>query len=140
MTYISDATIAAFKGTDYRVFLSGAPFVLKIDVESPELASLMRTKSVDAAAFITAFNPASSKRSMAENLRDHQALKQDLLARLIEPVEGEGAHPNGSWDAETSWLAPGLSLEEASEIGRAYGQDAILWSGPDAVPRLILLR
>ncbi len=34
----------------------------------------------------------------------------------------------------------GLPLEEARALGNEFEQNAIVWSGPDAVPKLILLR
>jgi len=35
---------------------------------------------------------------------------------------------------------PGLSLEASKSLGARFEQNAIVWSGADAVPQLILLR
>jgi hypothetical protein len=34
----------------------------------------------------------------------------------------------------------GMALDAAQEVGRRYGQNAIVWAGADAVPELVLLR
>jgi hypothetical protein len=54
------------------------------------------------------------------------------------PGEGQGEDP--SWLAEASFLVLGLGREEASDLGRKYGQNAIVWVGSDGVPELVLLR
>lgn len=55
-------------------------------------------------------------------------------------IEGEGLDSSGKWPAEKSFLALGLDLETSSALGREFGQNAIVWAGVDAIPRLILLR
>ena len=37
-------------------------------------------------------------------------------------------------------LSLGISLELGSQIGTKYGQNAIVWAGSDAIPKLVLLR
>ncbi|SHL69343.1 Protein of unknown function [Nitrosospira sp. Nsp11] len=65
------------------------------------------------------------------------------LRSLVGPsriIEGEGFDPCGKWPAEKSFLALGLDLKESSALGKEFGQNAIVWAGADAIPRLILLR
>jgi hypothetical protein len=33
----------------------------------------------------------------------------------------------------------GLALEAAKSLGRRHEQNAVVWSGPDAVPQLVML-
>jgi hypothetical protein len=55
-------------------------------------------------------------------------------------IPGIGVHPTGEWRGEPSYLVPGLSREAAEELGRQFEQNALIWSGADAVPELLLLR
>jgi len=55
-------------------------------------------------------------------------------------TDGTGRHPSNGWAGEASYLALGLSQEAAEAIGVRFEQNAIVWSGSDAVPRLVLLR
>lgn len=53
---------------------------------------------------------------------------------------GEGKQPSGDWEGEDSLLVLGINLEDAKAVWIKWGQNAILWSGADGVPQLILLR
>ncbi len=140
MSDISNETINAFLATEYRAPLSGVVVAMHIDRACPEMAAHFMSTDVNRAAFITAFNPRSTARSEIDNLQYHQALGDDLRALGASLIEGEGADPTGQWRPEASWLASGLEHDQACEIGRRYGQDAIVWIGSDAIPRLLLLR
>jgi hypothetical protein len=50
-----------------------------------------------------------------------------------------GHDTNSDW-REASVLALDVSLELGSQYGTIYGQNAIVWAGADAVPKLVLLR
>jgi hypothetical protein len=50
-----------------------------------------------------------------------------------------GHDTNSDW-REASVLALGISLELGSQFGIKYGQNAIVWAGSDAIPKLVLLR
>jgi Protein of unknown function (DUF3293) len=49
-------------------------------------------------------------------------------------------HPSGAWPPELSFFALGISERAARDLGRRFDQDAVVWAGADAVPRLLLLR
>ena len=55
-------------------------------------------------------------------------------------IEGAGADPTGAWPPEKSYFSLGVDLETARVLGRRYQQDAVVWTGKDAIPKLILLR
>jgi hypothetical protein len=54
--------------------------------------------------------------------------------------QGSGSEKGSKWPAERSYFALGMALEPAEAIGRHFDQDAIVWVGADAIPRLVLLR
>ncbi|WP_042883899.1 DUF3293 domain-containing protein [Cupriavidus necator] len=138
-TAIDDATLRAYRETHYRV-RGDMPMTLRIDQASVPLAALHRAHGVASSAFITAANPFSQRCDDAANLRRQQALAQDVAQMGLRAIDAAGEHPSNGWPAEPSLLVPGLSLEEARRLGEKYEQNAVVWSGADAVPRLVLLR
>lgn len=139
MSTLPDKLVLAYRKTEYRVH--GAPgFVLRIDVPSPELLTLHRRHQVAFSAFLTACNPYSRLVDAAENAARQQALADALRARGFACLPGIGQHPSGDWPGEDSLLALGPTLDEARAFGAQFEQNAIVWAGDDAVPRLILLR
>ena len=136
---IAPATIAAYRETDYWVG-GDTPFTLRVGEFSPALAALHEARRVDSSAFITACNPFSRALDAAANAERQAALLHDLRQRRLGCVEGIGQHPSGDWPGEPSMLVLGIALDEARALGHAYEQNAIVWVGADATPRLMLLR
>lgn len=131
--------IRAYRETEYRVH--GTPgFVLRVDAASADLLALHARHRVTSSAFLTACNPYGRKLDSAENERRQRALAGALGARGFVCLPGIGQHPTGDWPGEDSILALGLRLDEAQALGDEFEQNAIVWAGADAVPRLILLR
>jgi len=67
-------------------------------------------------------------------------LAKELTSRSLEFVTGIGQHPSNKWPGEPSYLVFGLTLEASKVLGTRLEQNAIIWSGSDGVPQLILLR
>ncbi|MFM0221514.1 DUF3293 domain-containing protein [Paraburkholderia dipogonis] len=132
-------TIQAYLETCYRVH-GDTPTTLKIGETSPTLATLHKAHHTDCSAFITACNPFSQNASDEFNAAKQQALANELKELGLTFVDGIGQHPSNSWPGETSFLVLGLALEAAKTLGTRYGQNAIVWSGADAKPQLVLLR
>ena len=138
-SHIEPPLIQAYRETHYRVTDERA-FTLRIDIPSPELAAIYSARGISCSAFITAFNPFSRTLSPAENESRHEALIAGVVNRGLKHLSGIGEHPTNGWEGEKSLLILGLALEEARALGNEFEQNAIVWSGPDAVPKLILLR
>jgi hypothetical protein len=138
-TAIDDATLRAYRETEYRVH-GDAPLTLKIDKPSAPLAALHQRLHVASSAFITAANPFSQPCDASQNDARQHALADELAQLGFAAIPGIGQHPDNGWPGEPSFLVPGIPLEAARTLGTKYGQNAIVWSGADAVPRLILLR
>jgi hypothetical protein len=136
---IDQATISAYLETDYIV-RGESSVILRIGKVSPELAEIHRSHRVDCSVFITAFNPLSQPLNEQENARRHEFLMQEIKLRSLPTVQGLGSHPDNGRPPEVSLLVPGLSLEASKSLGARFEQNAIVWSGTDAVPQLILLR
>lgn len=129
--------VAAYRRTDYRV---GSEFSLRIDQYSAALRDWQRGHGVDCSAFLSAVNPYSLRVDEAENQSRHKALRLRLERQLLPFAEGAGVDPEEIWPPEAAFLIGGLALDAACCWGRDLEQNALVWSGEDAVPRLVLLR
>ena len=135
----NNSLIKAYQETEYRV-TQGHSLVLRVDAPCPELASLYKAKGVSCAAFITACNPFSNLLSDEDNAKRQARLAAELKRRSLYFFGGIGQHPSGNWPGEPSFLVLGLALEAAKSLGKAYEQNAVVWCGADAVPKLVLLK
>lgn len=138
-TCIAPETTDAYRETHYRVD-AAPPFVLRIGEASARLRELHARWDVDASVFLTACNPESRSLDEAENTRRHEALREEIDRRGLRCLEGAGQHPSNGWPPERSFLVLGVDLDEAREWGARWQQNAVVWAGADAVPRLLLLR
>jgi hypothetical protein len=137
---ISAWKIQAYQKTDYRFGEGTGAITLRVDVHSDELARLFAKSAQTCGLFITAFNPFGQVRSVDANEAAHVRLRTELKSVCPLVIEGAGADPTGAWPPEKSYFALGVDLEASKHLGQQYGQDAIVWAGKDAIPRLILLR
>jgi len=130
---------AAYRATRYRVHAGSAPFELRVDAASEPLAALMRRHGVVTAAYLTACNPHSVRTSDAANRAANDALRAALVAADAFVFDGEAIDPTGAWPVEPSFLALGIALATARELGVRFRQNALLFADDDAVPRLVWL-
>jgi hypothetical protein len=135
---IDAATLQAFRETEYRVH-SNEPFILRVGEACSALAAAHKRHRVDCSAYITACNPFSQIFDDEANAERHAALGLEIAQRSLSSIKGIGQHPASHWK-EASYLVFGLTLEAAKTLGTRLEQNAILWTGADAVPQLILLR
>ncbi|MSQ81110.1 MAG: DUF3293 domain-containing protein [Candidatus Methylopumilus sp.] len=131
--------LKSYKSADYHVDASPS-FILKIGMHSRELESIYKTSYKYTAAFITAFNPYSQELSNQENKDRNHKLEELLQSLHFDYIHGEGKCGHGDWDGEESFLIFGISKKQASEIGKEFEQNAIVWCDKDAIPQLLLLK
>lgn len=139
-TAISSEKIAAYRATHYRVGNGPEAFTLRIDTKSDSLRRLYKTTGQTCGLFITAFNPFGRAQSAEANEAAHSHLGDYLRAIASHVIEGAGADPTGAWPEEISFFALGIGDDAARQLGSRFHQDAVVWVGPDAIPRLRLLR
>src|SRR5690349_17401467 len=135
---LDPATIQAYRETHYLVE-GKTPMTLRVGERNEALAALQSEAGVESSAFVTAWNPYSQKHDDDLNARRQEELADELAKLGVKVIEGEGKHPVDEW-GERSFLVLGISLEASKQLGTRYEQNAIVWAGADAVPRLILLR
>jgi len=139
-TQIHADKVRAYLATDYRLGQTEQEIVLTIGQHSPRLAVLFNSNKVKCGAFITAYNPQGNIHCEAANALGHAELASKLQELGLKAIEGTGSEESTEWPAEKSYFAFGLALEPAKAIGTHFDQDAIVWVGRDAIPKLILLR
>ena len=136
---IDPLTVQAYLETEYRV--QGEPgFTLRVGQASAELLSAHRRYQADYSAFLTACNPFSEAFDATANAARQSVLAEELARCGLVFLPGIGQHPSNEWPGEESFLVLGLTLEAAKSLGLRFEQNAFVWNGADAVPRLILLR
>jgi hypothetical protein len=136
---IDHDTIQAYLQTHYRVFEPVA-FTLRVEEPNLDLITAQHQRQVDCSAFVTACNSFSQLLDSATNLERHQSLARELSQRGLVYCEAVGQHPSNQWPPEASFLIYGLSLPDAKALGTQLEQNAIIWSGADGTPQLILLK
>lgn len=122
----------AYRATHYRV---GGSFTLRVGERSEELDRLLAERGLTEWAYLTAHNPGSVPLSAAKNRARQAALLARLAGRPI--ILGEAIAPDGDWEPEPSVLVLGLARDEAIEIARAFGQNAILAGGRSEPVQLV---
>ena len=138
-TQVSPALIAAYNATRYRVF-ADETFDLKIGQGSANLSNLYQKYGCLSALIITAWNPYSAATSKANNMAAQGRLELKLLAWPVTFIPATGQDAEMKWPGEESILALGFSLDVAKNLGVEFRQNAIVWSGQDAIPKLIMIR
>ena len=134
---IPENLIEAYESADYVVFAE-PELVLKIGEPSARLDALLESEQSSTAAFVTAANPRSEKKSAAQNAAALAVLDQVIAAAGYPWRAGEGREPDGSW-REPSRLVIGIYRENAEALGRLFGQNAVVFVEKGAAPELLVL-
>ena len=131
--------IQAYLESNFHV-RADKPFAIRIGAFSAELEAVHQIRQVSSSCFITPCNPESVQLSQTENNLRLSKFRTEQLLQGLELMNGFGQHPTDSWEAEESYLVLGITQAAAKEVGKKYEQYALVWSGSDAIPKLILLR
>ncbi|MCV2353996.1 DUF3293 domain-containing protein [Paucibacter sp. B2R-40] len=136
---IGSGLVQAYRETEYKVH-GDETFTLKVEEASPALAAAHKLHGCDCSAYITAWNPLGEDQEIEVNTQRNAGLAAELAQLSLASIEGIGQHPTNQRPGEASYLIFGLTLPEAKALGESYAQNAIVWSGANAVPQLIMLR
>jgi hypothetical protein len=92
----------------------------------PALMQELIQFKVQTFAILTACNPGSQLLAESENRARNAALKSQLLlcSRLLRPAFS--CSPQGDWQEPGFW-ALDIAWEQALRLGRAFGQNALIW-------------
>lgn len=131
--------IRAYKETDYEIYANPS-ITLRIDERNSELLKLYKLSSIDCGCFITAYNPYSQKVSSKNNIDAQKSLAETLKAQNVTFMKAEGKDQSGNWDGEPSYFVLGIEYTFACQLAERFRQNAFIWCGADAIPKLILMR
>jgi hypothetical protein len=135
--------IEAYRSAYYQAGFGPGAVILHVDQYSEPLSQLFNASGHRCATFITGCNPFGIRQDPQSNRAAYRRLRDRLVEYVSRPdqiIEGAGSDPTGCWPAEESFLVLGLGLEASRMLGGEFYQNAIVWAGEDAIPRLILLR
>ncbi len=110
---------------------------IRIGETHPVLDALLAARGLRHWAYVTAHNPGSIRLPAEENRVRHTRLRSDVSARGYEAFPGEGVGDDGEWPPETSLLILGMPRVEATALGQAHAQRAVVW-GAVREPALLL--
>jgi hypothetical protein len=116
----------AYLNTQYSVHAGRRPIQFRIGSNSSRLDALITSRQARHWAHMTAWNPGLARLSADENTSKQEALVAEAQLRGYQVVPGEGVDIEGRWPAEPSALIIGIGKDEARELGRKYGQWAIV--------------
>ena len=90
-------------------------------------------------AFITAWNPLPEILSKSENDERNKQLEKEIGERSLKYKKGLGKADDGSW-SEESYFIENISIVEALELGKLYGQKAIVMGERGMPAELLVLQ
>jgi hypothetical protein len=103
--------------------------------------TLMQQAAVSSAVFITAYNAQhGSDLSPADNQARQQRLRDALQSQGLVWRAGTGIGRDTAYDPEASLLVLGVTERDAIQLGRDYGQNAVVWIESNEVVRLLVSR
>ena len=113
----------AYRATTYT---ASVPLLLRVGQRSVLLDAVLEEWKVEEWAYLTAWNPRSVPRPLAENNAAQDELVAALRARGLAVFHGVGVGDDGDWPPEPSVLALGIGRDDALALARKHGQAAIL--------------
>ena len=126
-----------YRATTYRVEIRGGHIDIRIGEKHPRIDALLSAHISTQWAFITAWNPGSNLTSREQNAAAQAKLRQILQDAGFSFYEGSGIPDGADWEPERSVWIPGIGRDEAVELGRRFGQKAIVVGRSGAVAELM---
>lgn len=130
----------AYAATDYVVFGPAGDVTIRVGERSAAVDRLLCRYRARTATFVTAWNPYSKVVGRLANGAADRQLESWLNRRRLARVAGEGRGTVGDWPPEKSALILGLSRRQACALGRAFGQNAVVFVAFRRPAELIVLR
>lgn len=117
----------AYRATTYAATVGDQAVRIRIDSFTPQADEALGLAEGEAWAVLTAWNPASEERPREENDAAQERLRAILRQEGVRFFEGM-SEPDDGHPGEASLLAV-MTRERAMELGREFGQNAIVVGG-----------
>jgi hypothetical protein len=135
---VDEALIDAYGRTAFVADTPRGRLTLRVGARSPELDDLLLSAGASSWAFVTAWNPRSVRASDHENIRRGRELGRIVAERGLVAYPGAGIGDDRTWPPEPSLLILGIGHAEAVELGRRFGQLAIVYGERGGCAELVL--
>jgi hypothetical protein len=119
--------LKAFQATKFIVCTPQAEIVMRLGERCSEIDQLMITSDAASCAFITAWNPGSVRLLETANYAKQIQLIKEVQGRGYAFQHGRGVGEGSGWTPEPSILIIGIARQAAEELGRLFGQIAIVF-------------
>lgn len=138
---VRSALEAAYRAAEYRVHLPGVILVLRVDQHDVAVDQRLRLEAGvrHGWAVITPCNPGSQRLSDVVNAARLKELGALLGQRRVHGIASSNHDPSGRWPDEPGFLLCDPPAGFAEQLGRHYGQNAILCARLGEAPRLVWL-
>ena len=127
----------AYRTAEYYIE-DDPPIRFEIGQPHQGLALLLMSFDVQQAVWITAYNPGSQLQSEDGNLTNQMQLLERIEAMRLNYFVGHSCDKAGEW-LEPGYLVLGMDEEIGVDLGRDFGQHAVVAIGPSGEPRLRLV-
>jgi hypothetical protein len=125
---IDPVLVRAYQTTKFIVYSPHKEVVLAIGERNPSLDDLMEGSDSQSGAFITAWNPGSLRLPDARNQARQTELITEVRKRGYVFLEGRGEGKDERWPSEASIFVIGIPKGAARELGKLFGQLAIVFA------------
>ena len=115
-----------YERTTYRVTGVTPAIDIRIGAHCPPLDQLLNQYGARTWAFITAWNPGSTKLGSEENRRRQNALEAEAKQAGYIIYRGAGVPNAAGWEPEESILILGIYREDAVKLGGKFEQLAVV--------------
>jgi len=135
---IDPVLLKAYQSTKFIVDSPHKEVVLAIGERNPALDDLMEGSDSQSGAFITAWNPGSLRLPDAKNQARQTEMITEVRKRGYVFLEGRGVGQDRGWPPEASIFIIGIPMEAALELGKLFGQSAIVFAERGKAVELLL--
>ena len=124
----------AYRTAEYYIE-DDPPIRFEIDQPHQGLALLLMSFDVEQAVWITAYNPGSQPHSEDDNLTNQMQLLERIETMRLNYFVGHSCDAAGDW-FEPGYLVLGMDETVGIELGREFGQHAVVFIQPSGEPKL----
>jgi hypothetical protein len=128
-----------YQRTTYRVTGVTPATDIRIGQPCPPLDAMLDQRAIRSWAFITAWNPGSKNLDATENRRRQAALEAEVKQNGYVFYRGAGVPDEKGWVPEESILIMAIGKEAAVQLGKQFGQAAIVVGERGALAELIFI-
>jgi hypothetical protein len=131
---------AAYRATRYIAESKHGDIVIRIDLPTPALDTMLAAHGCTEWAFISACNPGSQLLSASENAERHVQLLAAVKTLGLPWLSGHGVPDHPDWQPEISLLILGITKEQATKLAAHFDQNAIVYGSAGLPAKLCYVR